>query len=405
MNWMKQMIAGALTVALWVPMVSAQATPTFKAQEIDKLQIGYGLAIGDVDGDKKPDIIVADKKQFAWYRNPDWKKHVIIENLTKYDNVCLAAEDIDGDGKVEIAVGAQWNPGNTENENESGSVHYLIRPDDLSKPWKAVKLPHEPTIHRMNWVKMEDGTYELVVLPLHGRGNKGGNGKGVNVIAYRPGKDPSVAADWKLTTIADSLHMTHNFDVVTGPKSTPNWLLIGGKEGVMSAWRQNGKWKTDLHQIPEMTHATGEVRAGKTATQKGSYEGLYTTIEPMHGNKVVAYTAKMNPKSRKWDVVRHVLADDFHHGHALACDDVLGIGKDQIIAGWRMPNKDKKVGIKLFIPTDDSGKQWKTFVVDDNDMACEDLRVFDLDGDGRKEIIAAGRATKNLKIYWNKTTK
>jgi hypothetical protein len=35
-------------------------------------------------------------------------------------------------------------------------------------------------------------------------------------------------------------------------------------------------------------------------------------------------------------------------------------------------------------------------------MACEDLKTGDLDGDGRPEIIAAGRSTKNLKIYWNR---
>jgi hypothetical protein len=39
--------------------------------------------------------------------------------------------------------------------------------------------------------------------------------------------------------------------------------------------------------------------------------------------------------------------------------------------------------------------------VDDNEMACEDLRVADLDGDGKPDIIAAGRATKNVKIYFN----
>jgi hypothetical protein len=28
------------------------------------------VAVADVDGDKAPDILLADKKQFAWYRNP-----------------------------------------------------------------------------------------------------------------------------------------------------------------------------------------------------------------------------------------------------------------------------------------------------------------------------------------------
>ena len=59
----------------------------------------------------------------------------MLKNLTFRDNVCIAAQDIDGDGKVEVAVGAQWNPGNTTDPEESGSVHYLIRPADPSATW------------------------------------------------------------------------------------------------------------------------------------------------------------------------------------------------------------------------------------------------------------------------------
>jgi hypothetical protein len=34
-------------------------------------------------------------------------------------------------------------------------------------------------------------------------------------------------------------------------------------------------------------------------------------------------------------------------------------------------------------------------------MACEDAVCADLDGDRDLEIIAAGRRSKNIKIYWN----
>ncbi len=89
-------------------------TPQFQAQVLDtSVSIGYGLATGDVDGDRKPDILLADQKQIVWYRNGDWKRFVMAENLTQRDNVCIAARDIGGDGKVEVAVGAQWNPGET----------------------------------------------------------------------------------------------------------------------------------------------------------------------------------------------------------------------------------------------------------------------------------------------------
>jgi hypothetical protein len=35
-------------------------------------------------------------------------------------------------------------------------------------------------------------------------------------------------------------------------------------------------------------------------------------------------------------------------------------------------------------------------------MACEDALAADLNGDGRADIVAGGRATHNVKIYWNR---
>src|SRR5262245_45466742 len=180
------MTSRLLLLAATAVSVSAAAPPEPKFQAVtldDKVQIGYGVAVADVDGDKAPDILLADKKQFVWYRNPgaakaadpaSWQKHLLAENLTEKDNVCIAARDVDGDGKCEIAVGAEWNPGDTE---KSGAVFYLIPPADRTQRWEPVKFPAvEPTTHRMKWIKLEDNSWGLLVLPLHGRGNKNGEG-------------------------------------------------------------------------------------------------------------------------------------------------------------------------------------------------------------------------------------
>jgi hypothetical protein len=165
---------------------AAPPEPKFHGVTLDPgIQIGYGVAVADVDGDGKPDILLADKKQIVWYRNPGaekaaepaaWSKFVIAENLTEHDNVCLAAQDLDGDGKCELAVGAEWNPGDTVN---SGAVFYLIPPADRTQRWEPVKFPSvEPTTHRMKWIKLDDKEWGLVVVPLHGRGNNAKTGEG-----------------------------------------------------------------------------------------------------------------------------------------------------------------------------------------------------------------------------------
>ena len=54
--------------------------PKFKTQEIDSgLKIGYAVLVTDINGDKKPDIVVVDKLQVVWYENPTWKKRDHLE--------------------------------------------------------------------------------------------------------------------------------------------------------------------------------------------------------------------------------------------------------------------------------------------------------------------------------------
>jgi len=124
----------------------------------------------------------------------------------------------------------------------------------------------------------------------------------------------------------------------------------------------------------------------------------------MHGHQLVVYTSPAGSDTEAlWQ--RNVLDSTLKEGHALACGDLLGIGSDQIVVGWRAKNSEGKVGIKLFIPLDNEGKKWSQMLVDDNAMACEDLCLADLNGDGKLDVIASGRATRNVKIYLNETTR
>ncbi len=372
------------------PLLAAPKEPVFKIQDIDtSIQIGYGIAIADVNGDGKPDILLADQHTIQWYENPTWTKHVLVENVTERDNVCIAAQDIDGDGKAEVAIGAQWNPGETTDPEKSGGVFYLIPPADRTQRWEPVKLHHEPTVHRMHWVLAPSGRWELIVKPLHGRGNRNNEGTGSRVYSYSMPQNPK--DKWQTSLVSDFTHASHNFQPINWDKDPEHELLTAAKEGVFWFGRSSGVWKKK--QLSDSW--AGEVRDGKLPD--GSR--FLGTVEPMHGNTVACYRAQ--PGNTLWN--KQVLDDSLKDGHAVVVADFLGCGSDQIIAGWRGMNPKGTPGVKMFTPADGPGTVWRTSTVSGDDVAIEDIKSADLDGDGKPDLVLAGRQTKNLRILWNQT--
>jgi hypothetical protein len=254
----------------------------------------------------------------------------------------------------------------------------------------------------MRWMQTGPRQWDLVVAPLHGRGNKAGEGNGVRILAYHKPADPR--QPWDTEVINGSLHMTHNFDLSKRAGSPNGGMLVAAKEGVFKVTRQGSNWTTSqlVGPAPARTNfnGAGEIRAG----QLPGKVPFLVTVEPMHGDQLAVYTPPgTTGVDHFWK--RHLLDDTIKEGHALACGDLLGNGADQIVIGWRSKNASGKVGIKVFVPLDSTGEGWANQVVDDNTMACEDLCLADLNGDGRLDIIASGRATKNLRIYFNEGVK
>src|SRR5262249_37570811 len=123
---------------------------------------------------------------------------------------------------------------------------------------------------------------------------------------------------------------------------------------------------------------------------------------PWHGNEVVVY--KIGEGGKSYD--RKVLDDHLRWGHAVWCADLDGSGSDSLVIGVRdNPAKGdtftEKCGVRIYKCTDAVGKKWERMILDDGGIAVEDLTVADLNGDGKPDIIAVGRATKNVRIYWN----
>jgi hypothetical protein len=381
-----------LAAILVLAGVASAEVPTFKAEQIDaSLKIGYGVLLVDISADQKPDIVVCDKDRVIWFENPTWKLRVITEGKTKLDNVCIDAADIDGDGTLDLALGAGWQPGNTK---DASTLQWLRRGKTLDEPWEMFPIKYEePTLHRMRFIEL-DGRRLLLTVPLTGRGatkEKIWAEAGVSIQLHSIPTDPT-KPDWPAETINRSLHVAHNFHAYG-----PGPIVVASYEG-LTTLRRSKHWE-EVHMAdgdqsnPAGNRGASEFKYGRLAGRPT----LGATIEPWHGNQVVAYVSGVDSLPDRL-VVDHQL----RWGHAIWCADLDADGNDEIIVGVRDPLPGKaQSGVRVYRATDRFGTAWSKTELDPGGVAVEDLAVADLNANGKPDIVAVGRQTKNVKIYWN----
>lgn len=401
-----------LLSALLLSLSLAQAEELdFRDQELNTtLTVGYAVRLIDMNDDKRLDIAIVDSDRILWLENPNWNEHILVgPGQTKRDNVCFAPSDINGDGRIDFAVGADWMPSNTAS---GGTIQWISGPGEGQGRglWSVYPIGEEPTMHRMNFFDLDgDGRAELIAAPLMGRNTTKPNfaENGVRLLSYKIPADP-VKGPWTPEVINDELHVTHNFTAtdLNGDKQLE--LLVVSFEGVHLLERgKDGKWRrTHIGSGEQKTspnRGASEVKHGKLAGGKD----YIATIEPWHGSEVVVYTRPdgERPSKGEWLWNRQVLDDDLLWGHAVWCANIDGDEDEELIIGVRDDkNPMARRGVRIYDPQQ-GGTGWKRTFVDPGSVAVEDLAAGDLNGDGRVDIVAVGRQTHNVKIYWNETKK
>jgi hypothetical protein len=182
----------------------------------------------------------------------------------------------------------------------------------------------------------------------------------------------------------DTLHILHNFIPENIDKDPSDELLTASREGVNLLDRRG---KDDWSRTLIGEGSPGEIKMGRVGGRR-----VLATVEPWHGKSIVVYTEGPG----LW--ARTVIESEIAGGHALGWADFDGDGDDELAAGWR----EGKPGVAIYAVDRNGALKSKT-MVDDGGMATEDLVVEDLNGDKRPDIVASGRATRNVKIYWNET--
>lgn len=392
-----------LASALLLSSATMAAPIGFESLEINPdAGIVPAVALSDVEGDGDLDIVAMSNDDIAWYENPSWTRHLISPRLQNL-NVCMALADLDGDGLPEVAAGADWQ---FENTLSGGSLHILVRGDDVRQPWRAAKLLEEPSLHRIRWADTDgDKKMELFVAPLKGRGSSDPDFReaGVRLLQVRPPAD-LMNDTWPVEVITQDYHVMHNL-IPHRAANGRDAVLTVSFEGITLLESDGGAWKARLLSSGS---PLSWPRSGSSEVKVGQWgEGLpvIATIEPWHGNIVAVYTPSgSGPLESASEWKRHVLDESFNQGHALAWADFDGDGRDELVAGYREPSpRNERVGLYCYTfgpwaPGEDVSFERHT--IDDGGMATEDVAVGDLNGDGKPDLLASGRSTHNIKVYF-----
>jgi hypothetical protein len=398
------LVVAALVFSSAATHAQERAFPKFKVQQLDeKLTVGYGVLLIDVNGDHKPDIVVADSKRVIWFENPSWAMHTILQGQTAPDNVAIAPIYPRGDDKPDLMLGAGWKGYNTK---DNSTLQWLEHGHNVAEPWTLHPIAfNDVALHRVH-VATIDGKPRVFAAPLLGRGagQKGNWSESTpKLLEYQIPTDP-VNGPWTPTVVTDQLHVVHNFGPVDVDGDGKTELMVASYEGLWLMRPQpDGSWKSAQigageQSNPAASRGCSEAKLGHTK----SGQRFIATIEPWHGNEVAIYTPPQSGEGL-WD--RKVLDSNLKEGHGMWLADLDHSGSDQIVACSRGGKPGEGRGVFVYSPMSPSGNasdaKWIKHIIDDQDMAAEDIAAADLNGDGNIDIVAVGRATHNVRIYWN----
>ncbi|MBI4167093.1 MAG: VCBS repeat-containing protein [Acidobacteria bacterium] len=374
----------------------------WRAHPVAEIPDGYQVAVADVNGDGRPDILALSSTAsiVAWFENPSWVFRVIT--TATHRNISLAPLAQPGSSVRGLALASDFNL----DDSHSGGEVWWATPAIAGNEWRLRPIGSYPTSHRLRWANLDgSGRRVLVNAPILGIGaEKPEYNVGAPLTWYEfpepLDRGHASALDerelrWTPHVIDHSLTVVHAVAVLDWDGDGRDEILTASFEGVHLL--------ESTGQIPELTWTKTRIGEGDQASRprRGSSEvaagkvhgrRFFATIEPWHGERVVVYFERK--RGELWK--RQVIDDSFKDGHALAVADLDGDGSDEIVAGYR----GKGTSLLVYQAIDEGGRKWGRQTLDPN-MAASCVVIADINGDGRPDIVATGASTGNVVWYEN----
>jgi hypothetical protein len=375
---MKRAIVCGFVLAVLIVCLCARGPEILFERKTIDLGVSETCAIGDFNGDGRPDIFSGD----AWYENPTWKKHV-VRNLQEYGTYLASlsdlALDVDGDGKVDI-VSSGWH---------SKKIWWSRNPGKPGVMWEDHPIDEGFNVEFSFLVDLDNDGKARELLPQFG------------------GKGPTVWYDYAGGGFKKHVVSPENFGhgIGAGDVNGDGRNDIVTPKGWFEAPKnpRDGDWK--FHPEFDLGHTSFIYVID---LNEDGLPDLLTALAHDYG----IFWMEQRP-DHTW--VKHMIDQSWSQAHALALADLNGDGRKDLITGKRFmahdgrdPGEREPLGIYWYeYRKAEDGKSvvWSRHIVDYGSRAGGGMHIpmVDIDGDGDVDFAVGGKS--GLFLFENLTKK